>query len=54
MAFTLAETGSDDEGATVTAIQMAKQGGPEVVHLGELAGPEPGLYEVLLKVVREP
>jgi len=33
----------------VTAIQMAKQGGPEVVHLGELPGPEPGPGEVLLK-----
>jgi NAD(P)-dependent dehydrogenase (short-subunit alcohol dehydrogenase family) len=50
MSLTLAETGFDDEGATVTAIQMAHQGGPEVVHLGELPGPEPGLGEVLLKV----
>lgn len=38
----------------MTAIQVTKHGGPEVLRLGKLPDPESGPGEVLLKVVREP
>ncbi len=36
--------------ATMKAIEIRKPGGPEVLELGELARPEPGLGEILIRV----
>jgi hypothetical protein len=40
----------DNEGATMKAVQMTEQGGPEVLQLVELPDPQPGPGEVLIKV----
>src|SRR5258707_15843833 len=49
--MTTGELGSpDNEGATMKAIQMTEQGGPEVLQLVELPDPQPGPGEVLIKV----
>src|SRR5690606_16922690 len=36
--------------ATMKAIEIRKPGGPEVLELGELARPEPGLGEILIRM----
>src|SRR5262245_15398529 len=37
-------------GETMRAVLMAKYGGPEVLELGEVARPEPGPGQVLIKI----